>query len=561
MRKATTVVVVALVVAAFARTAAEERVDLDMFWKFRQEGIGNSKVLETMHVLTDVYGPRMTGSPKLKAAGEWAIGQMHAWGLKQGRLEPWDFNRDGWTNERLTAHIVSPVKDALVVEALGWTPGTNGAVRGSAMQMTLPQRPTRATLTAFLEPFKASVKGKMVLVGAPQQVLVTFSKPALRRDDSDVMNTLNAAPAGGPPQPQAPAPAAQPPAATPPAQPADDQPLNNNQLQQQLNQFLVDSGALVRINDAGRDHGQIRAFNNPAYDVAKAPPTVVMRNEDYGRIWRLVADGRTVDLEFDIVNRTHPEGRTSYNVIAEIPGTDKTDEVVMLGGHLDSWHAGTGATDNAIGCAIMMEAARILAATGAKPRRTVRVALWSGEEQGLLGSQAYVREHFGTVEQPKPEHAKFAGYFNVDNGTGRVRGWTVFGPPAAGTILREAVASLKDLGVMGATTTRSRQRGGTDHTSFNEAGLPGIGAIQDPIEYQTYTWHTNLDTYERIVEDDVKKTAIVVASAVYHLAMRDEPLPRFTKDEMPRRPQQQQPPPPAPAAPAPAAAAPATGAR
>jgi len=551
MRKATTVVVVALVVAAFARTAAEERVDLDMFWKFRQEGIGNSKVLETLHVLTDVYGPRMTGSPNLKAAGEWAIGQMHAWGLKQGRLEPWDFNRDGWTNERLTAHIVSPVKDALVVEALGWTPGTSGAVRGSAMQMTLPQRPTRAALTAYLEPLKASVKGKMVLVGAPQQVLVTFSKPALRRDDSDVMNTLNAAPAGGPPQQQAPAPAAQPPAATPPAQPTDEQPLNNNQLQQQLNQFLVDSGALVRINDAGRDHGQIRAFNNPAYDVAKAPPTVVMRNEDYGRIWRLAADGRTVDLEFDIVNRTHPEGRTSYNVIAEIPGTDKADEVVMLGGHLDSWHAGTGATDNAIGCAIMMEAARILTATGAKPRRTVRVALWSGEEQGLLGSQAYVREHFGTVEQPKPEHAKFAGYFNVDNGTGHVRGWTVFGPPAAGTILREAVASLKDLGVMGATTTRSRQRGGTDHTSFNEAGLPGIGAIQDPIEYQTYTWHTNLDTYERIVEDDVKKTAIVVASAVYHLAMRDEPLPRFTKDEMPRRPQQQQQQPqPQPSAPA-----------
>jgi hypothetical protein len=538
MRKATTVVVVALVVAAFARTAAEERVDLDMFWKFRQEGISNSKVLETLHVLTDVYGPRMTGSPNLKAAGEWAIGQMHAWGLKQGRLEPWDFNRDGWTNERLTAHIVSPVKDALVVEALGWTPGTNGAVRGSAMQMTLPQRPTRATLTAYLEPLKVSVKGKMVLVGAPQQVLVTFSKPALRRDDADVMNTLNAAPAGGPPQQQAPAPAAQPQAAAPPAQPADQQPLNNNQLQQQLNQFLLDNGALVRINDAGRDHGQIRAFNNPGYDVAKAPPTVVMRNEDYGRIWRLVADGRSVDLEFDIVNRTHPEGRTSYNVIAEIPGTDKADEVVMLGGHLDSWHAGTGATDNAIGCAIMMEAARILAATGAKPRRTVRVALWSGEEQGLLGSQAYVREHFGTVEQPKPEHAKFAGYFNVDNGTGRVRGWTVFGPPAAGTILREAVASLKDLGVMGATTTRSRQRGGTDHTSFNEAGLPGIGAIQDPIEYQTYTWHTNLDTYERVIEDDARKSAMVIAAAVYHLAMRDEQLPRLAKDKMPALPTQ-----------------------
>jgi len=535
MRKASTFVLVALVLA-FTGVAAQERVDQDMFWKFRQEGTNNSKILQTVHMLTDVYGPRLTGSPNLKAAGEWAIEQMHAWGLKQGRLEPWDFNRVGWSNERLTAHLVSPVKDALVVEALGWTPATNGVVRGQAVQITLPPRATRATLTAYLDSVKATVKGKMVLIGVPQQVLVSFNPAALRRDDSEVLNQLNAAPQGGPAQQ-----AQQQPAQQQPQQPRGDQPLNNNQLQQQLNQFLVDSGALVRVNDAGRDHGQIRAFNNPAYDVAKAPPTVVMRNEDYGRIWRLVADGRSVELEFDIVNRTHPEGRTSYNVIAEIPGTDKADEVVMLGGHLDSWHAGTGATDNAIGCAVMMEAARILAATGARPRRTVRVALWSGEEQGLLGSQAYVREHFGTAEQPKPEFAKFAGYFNVDNGTGRVRGWTVFGPPAAGTILREAVASLKDLGVLGATTTRSRNRAGTDHTSFNEAGLPGIGAIQDPIEYGSYTWHTNLDTYERIVEDDVKKSAIVVASAVYHLATRDQQLPRFTGDDMPRRPRQQQP--------------------
>jgi carboxypeptidase Q len=550
MRKAAAVFVVAVVLAAFAGVAAEERVDHEMVWKFRQEGTSNSKILQTLHMLTDVYGPRLTGSPNLKAAGEWVIEQLHTWGLKGGHLEPWDFNRAGWSNERLSAHLLSPVKDALVVEALGWTPGTNGAVRGSAMQITLPQRPTRAVLSAYLDPLKAGLKGKVVLVGAPQPVLVSFSPAALRRDDAEVLNQLNAAPAAGP--------AAQPPAPQPPP---DAQPLTNNQIQEQLNQFLVNAGALVRVNDAGRDHGQIRAFNNPAYDVAKAPPTVVMRNEDYGRIWRLVSDGRTVELEFDIVNRTYPDGRTSYNVVAEIPGTDKADEVVMLGGHLDSWHAATGATDNAIGCAIMMEAARILVATGARPRRTIRVALWSGEEQGLLGSQAYVREHFGTAEQPKPGHAKFAGYFNVDNGTGRVRGWTVFGPAAAGTVLREALASLKDLGVMGATTTRSRQRGGTDHTSFNEAGLPGIGAIQDPIEYQSYTWHTNLDTYERIVEDDVKKSAVVVASAVYHLAMRDDQLPRFTAEEMPRRPQQQQPTatPPVPV-PAPAAT-PATGAR
>ena len=222
----------------------------------------------------------------------------------------------------------------------------------------------------------------------------------------------------------------------PPAEkPAGPQPLTNNQIQEQLNQFLAANGAVVRINDAGRDHGQIRAFSNAAYDVAKAPPTVVMRNEDYGRIWRLLTDKRSVELEFDVVNRAHPEGRTSYNVVAEIPGSDKADEVVMLGGHLDSWHAATGATDNAIGCAVMMEAARILVTIGVQPRRTIRVALWSGEEQGLLGSPAYVKEHFGTAEEPKPAHEKFAGYFSIDNGTGRTRGMTVFGPPAAGAIL------------------------------------------------------------------------------------------------------------------------------
>jgi hypothetical protein len=398
---------------------------------------------------------------------------------------------------------------------------------------------------------KEAVKGKFVLVGVPQTVLVTFNPPALRRDDADLLTQLNAAPAG-PPQQNNQQQGPREPSSAP-------QPLTNNQIQEQLNQFLIASGAVVRINDAGRDHGQIRAFNNAAYDVAKAPPTVVMRNEDYGRIWRLLTDKRSVELEFDIVNRTHPEGRTSYNVIAEIPGADKADEVVMLGGHLDSWHAATGATDNAIGCAVMMEAARILAATGLAPRRTIRVALWSGEEQGLLGSQAYVKEHFGTFEEPKPEYETFAGYFNIDNGTGRTRGMTVFGPPAAGAILREVVAPFKDLGVLGATTTRSRQRGGTDHTSFNEAGLPGIGMLQDPVQYQSYTWHTNLDTYERIVEDDVKKSAIAIAAAVYHLAMRDERLPRFTKDEMPRRPQQN-PPQQSPAAPAQPAAAPtATG--
>jgi carboxypeptidase Q len=549
MRRVLYVSLAGITVAAVVSVAAEERIDQDVYWKIRQEATGNSKILATLHVLTDVYGPRLTGSPNLKAAGEWAIEQMHTWGMKNGHLEPWDWGRPGWTNERLAAHIVSPVKDALVLEAQAWTPGTNGVARGQALQMTLPERLTRDVLNDYLDRFKAAVKGKIVLVGAPQRVLVTFNPPALRREDVDVLNQLNQAPAQGPQQQQQ----------QPQQGPRDGQPqpLTNNQIQEQLNQFLVANGALVRVNDAGRDHGQIRAFGRPGvaqetdFDLAKAPPTVVMRNEDYGRIWRLLSDGRVVELEFDIVNRIHPEGRTAYNVIAEIPGTDKADEVVMLGGHLDSWHSGTGATDNAIGCAVTMEAARILMAIGAKPRRTVRVALWSGEEQGLFGSQAYVREHFGMVEQPKPEHAKFAGYINIDTGTGRARAMTVFGPPEAGAILRETLAPLSDLGILGATTTRSRQRGGTDSTSFNEAGLPGINVLQDPIQYQSYTWHTNLDTYERIVEDDVKKSAIAIAAVVYHLATREEQLPRFTTETMPRRQQQQQQQQPQPAPPAP----------
>jgi hypothetical protein len=513
---------VALVLATFAGLGAEERPDEAMIWKIRQEATARSQILQTVHVLTDVYGPRLTGSPNLKAAGEWAMKQLTSWGLTNGHLEPWDFGKDGWANERVTAHLITPVKDALVVEVLAWTPSTTGVARGQAMQITLPTRPSATDLTDYLERIKSTVKGKMVLVGPHQSVPVTFNPSALRREDADVVGLLNTPPAQTPTF------------APPRADQAAQRVMTNAQIQERVNQFLRDNGALVRINDAGRDHGQIRAFDNATRDIAKAPPAVVMRNEDYGRISRLLADKRQVELEFEIVNRSYPEGRTSYNVIAEIPGTDKADEVVMLGGHLDSWHAATGATDNAIGCSVMMEAVRILTAVGAKPRRTIRVALWSGEEQGLLGSAAYVRQHFGTFEDQKAEYSKLSAYFNMDSGTGRIRALTAFGPSATGDVLREATASFKDLGMLGATNTRSRSTGGTDSTNFNAAGLPGINTLLDPIQYQTYTWHTNLDTYERIVEDDVKKAAIVIAGAVYHLAMRDELLPRFSKDDMPR---------------------------
>jgi carboxypeptidase Q len=365
-----------------------------------------------------------------------------------------------------------------------------------------------------------------VMMGPAAEVPFTLVPPAKRREDGATRAQFD---------PARPAEAG-PPAIVAVLPPARPDALTGRPLTAAINQFLVDAGALARVDDAGREHGQIRAFDNRTFDVAKAVPTVVMRNEDYGRLARLMANGRPVELELDIVNRTYPEGATQYNVIAEIAGTDKAEEVVMLGGHLDSWHAATGATDNAIGCAVMLEAVRILQAIGVKPRRTIRVALWSGEEQGLLGSLAYVRKHFGTAEDPLPAHARFNGYFNIDSGTGRARGMTVFGPTSAADILRAILLPFADNGVMGATNTTSRRRGGSDHTSFNEAGLPGISVGQDPIEYGSHTWHTNLDTYERILETDAQQSAMAIAAAVYHLAMRDEMLPRFAPGEMPKPP-------------------------
>lgn len=516
------------VVACVAVLSAQERVDGDITWKIRREASEHSQIMRTLHMLSDVYGPRLTGSPNLKNAQDWVVQQATSWGLANAHTEPWDFAHDGWSNERVAVHVVSPVKDSLVAEALAWTPGTAGTLTGATVQIELPARPTRDTLAAFFERTKSVVAGKIVMVGQPQVVPVTIQPPTKRREDNDLRAQY--APTAVPVAPAAP-PA---PAAAPPR--PDSNLVTAAQLAEQLDAFLVSSGAVARVNDAGREHGQIRAFNNRTFDVTKAVPTLVMRNEDYGRLSRLMADGRAVELEITIVNRTHPEGRTQYNVIAELPGTDLASEVVMLGGHLDSWHSATGATDNAIGCATMLEAIRILKGVGAKPRRTIRVALWSGEEQGLLGSQAYVKEHFGTFENPKPEHARFAGYFNIDSGTGRARGMTVFGPPDAAAVLREVLAPFADNGVIGATSTRSRVRGGSDHTSFNEAGLPGIGVQQDPIEYNSHTWHTNLDTYERVIEDDARKSAMAIAAAAYHLATRDAQLPRFAADRMPALP-------------------------
>lgn len=463
------------IAAALPLSAA--RLDPTINDRLRKEEAAHSEIMRTLHFLTDVYGPRLTGSPGHKAAAEWAVRRMTEWGFANGHLEPWDFGHPGWVNEHLEVHITAPVKDALVVEALAWTPGTNGTVHATAFNLVPPQGPevaspprggapaairsgpTQAELDAYLASVRDKVRDAAVLVGAPIVVPVNLDPPSPRMTDEQARCRFDASAAadpacqgrgrgffggGGGGRGQQP-----------------EGRLTTTQVSAAIDRFLVENKAALRINDAGRAHGQIAAFNNRTYDLAQAVPTVVMRNEDYGRIARILADGTPVTLEAAIVNRTFPEGRTSYNVIAEIPGTDKKNEVVMLGGHLDSWHSATGATDNAIGCAIMMEAARLLKTLGVEPRRTIRVALWSGEEEGLLGSLAYVKQHFGSAEDPKPEFATFAGYLNIDSGTGRPRGASVFGPDAAAAIVRDALTPFADLKVAGAIATRSRSVGGT----------------------------------------------------------------------------------------------------
>jgi carboxypeptidase Q len=368
----------------FANFASAQKTAVaDINAQIRKEAMENSQIMRTIHFFTDVYGPRLTGSPNLKAAGEWAVKQMTTWGMENAALEPWDFGHPGWVNERASGFITAPVRDSLVFEVLAWTPGTERAVTGQAFQIILPERPTQEELTAYFNDIRAQIGGKMVLMGKPASIPVNFDPPSKRISDEQLKQRLDPNPA---PRPT--------PAATPrPTQTPKPGQLTGLQIADQLDRFLIDNKVAVRINDAGREHGQIRAFNHRSFDITKTVPTVVMRNEDFGRISRLLASNTAVTLEFDIRNRTIPEGTTSYNTIGEIVGTDKKDEVIMLGGHLDSWHAATGATDNAVGCAIMMEAARILKTLNVKPRRTIRVALWSGEEQGLLGSQAYVAKN------------------------------------------------------------------------------------------------------------------------------------------------------------------------
>jgi carboxypeptidase Q len=506
---------------AFAPLGAQnvqEKIDYEAVYKIKDEGFARSQVMNVASWLTDVYGPRLTNSPGFRKAGEWAVKEMTGWGLANARLEPFvtpagPFGR-GWSNDQFLMQATTP-GGTFPIHGMStaWTAGTNGHVKGEAAYAVLETPEDLARL-------KGQLRGKWVLTTAMREVPALWTAIARRYDEQE-LKTMEAetdaaarggrggragrqgGPAGGRGGAQS--------------------------FAAQRTQFFKDEGVLGLITTATRsDAGNIllggNSANRPATVTDLGLPQVVIAIEHYGRIARTLEKKLPVTIEANIVNTFHDD-TSSFNVVAEIPGTDKADEIVMLGAHFDSWHGGTGATDNASGSAVMMEAMRILKASGVRLRRTVRLGLWGGEEQGLLGSRAYVTQHFAdrATMALKPGHARVSAYFNMDNGTGAFRGIYLQGNEAVAPIFQEW---MKPFHNMGMTTLTIRDTGSTDHAAFDAVGLPGFQFVQDPLEYSSRTHHTTADTYERLQEEDLRKNAVIVATFVYHAANRDALLPR-----------------------------------
>lgn len=492
-----------LFTAGFAR--GQEPVDEQAVARIKTEGFQNSQVMEIASYLTDVHGPRLTGSPGLKAASEWSRNRLSESGLVNARLEPWGAFGSGWSVKKVSVEMMSPQYAPVIAYPKAWTPGTKGVLEASP---TLVQINNKSDINKY----KGKLRGALVMNGNPTRPNPHFQADA-RRLTQDLTALSQTATPG-----------------SPNSYKEEDEDWGKVKSQQnEITSFFHQEGIAALIEPSSRDHGVVRVgtqsykLGNPHVSF----PVLVMAREHYGRIARLLGKNIPVQLRIEVQTAIHAEDTIGYNVIAEIPGADPRlkDEVVMLGAHLDSWHAGTGATDNAAGCAIMMEAARILKATGLKPRRTIRVALWTGEEQGYYGSIGYVKKHFGDPDTLKllPEHEKLSAYFNLDNGTGRIRGIYIQGNEAVKPIFE---AYLRPFHYLGATTVTAENTGGTDHMPFEALGLPGFQFIQDPIEYDSRTHHTNMDVYEALLEDDLKQASVIIAAFVYHTFIRDERLPR-----------------------------------
>ncbi len=503
---------------------AEEKVDLDAVNRIRNEAFHHSKVMDHAFYLSDVYGPRLTGSPGLKAAAEWAVKQFNEWGLVNAGLEKWGPFGRGWSQVKFSAALREPEFAPLIGFSRPWSPGTKGPLSAQPVLAVIQNE-------ADMDKFKGKLKGKIVLLD-PARQLAPQSAPLFKTySDADLATEIFALRPSvnsynttlGQTNPGAAQPGVGP-------RTASGRPLRGEALRRfknKLNKFLSDEGALVAISSSQTDGGNVRSSAAGSQDEKNTLPipSVALTPEHYNRIVRLLEKKIPVTLEFEIENKFHDETKDAFNVVAELPGGDKRDEIVMLGAHLDSWTFGTGATDNAAGSAVAMEAIRILKATGLKPRRTVRIGLWTGEEQGLLGSKAYVKEHFADKESMalKPEHAKLAGYFNLDNGSGKIRGVFLQENDMARPIFDAWLTPFHDLG---ATALSIRNTTGTDHLSFDAVGLPGFQFIQDPVEYMSRTHHTNMDVYDRLQKTDLMQASAIMASFVYNAATRDQMLPR-----------------------------------
>ena len=513
----------ALILLLTAPVFSQEKVDLDAITRIRYEGFRDSKVMELAIGLMDGIGERLTGSPNMKRANEWTRDQLTSFGLSNAHLEPWGPFGRGWANQYVNVRMTSPDVVTLIAYPKAWTPGTNGGIRGKCVRVQIAGKQD-------FDKYRGKLAGMIVIFGPDADVKPISQSPFSRLSDDELAKI------GEYEIPSEHAPS------------RFQEYLKRRQLTKDLNQFFAEEKVLAVVDHSRITQGGGTVFvqSGGSYQPGETTtvPQLTVAVEHWTRIARLLQQKKDVSLELNVANTFYDDDRMQYNTIAEIPGTDKKDEIVMLGAHLDSWHTGTGATDNGAGTIVTMEAVRILKALGLKPRRTIRIALWSGEEQGLLGSQRYVEQHFGSrppsddplmKDMPtvlrreagpvtvKPEQAKVSVYFNVDNGTGKIRGVFMQENEAVAPIFESWMRPFKDLG-MSVLTMRNTE--GTDHQSFDAVGIPAFQFIQDPIEYDTRTHHSNMDVYDRLQPDDLKQAAVIVASFVYNAAMYGQMLPR-----------------------------------
>jgi carboxypeptidase Q len=535
MKKFVPLVCLLFVVSPVANLWSQEKVDLETMGRIRYEGFHDSKVMDYATGLMDTIGERLTGSPNMKRANEWTRDQLTAMGLSNAHLESWGPFGRGWANQYVNVRMTSPDVVTLLAYPKAWTPGTNGVVQGKCVRATIDDKKD-------FDKYKGKLAGMIVILGADAEVKPITEAPYKRLSDDDLAKLADY----------------QIPADRPGFRFADF--IKRQQFIKDLNQFFADEKVLAVIDHSRGTAGGGTVFvqSGGSYKTGETTtvPQLTMASEHWTRIARLLQQKKDVSLELNVSSTFYDDDAMQYDTIAEIPGTDKKDELVMLGAHLDSWHAGTGATDNGAGTIVMMEAVRILKALDLKPRRTIRIGLWSGEEEGLLGSQGYVQNHFGArppMDDPgmkgmptllrreagdvtvKPDQAKVSAYFNVDNGSGKIRGVHLQENEAVAPIFDAWMKPFKDLGM---TTLSMRNTGGTDHLSFDAVGIPGFQFIQDPIEYETRTHHSNMDVYDRLQTDDLKQIAVIVAGFVYDAAMRDQMLPRKPIEKaLPREPE------------------------